>query len=68
MSDKLTKDATDEALGKAIDTEEHEFDGVKEKRDPDKLMRVRDGLNAEFRIKEHGNILERATSCSVSRK
>lgn len=60
MSDDLTKEKTDEALGKAVEAEEYEFDGVKEKRDPEKLMRVREGLNAEFRILENGNILDRA--------
>ncbi len=68
MSDTLNKDATDEALAKAVDTEEFEFDGVKEKRDPEKLMRVRDGLNAEFRVAKDGNILERACHGAVRRR
>ncbi|XPV75512.1 MAG: hypothetical protein ACNI27_12830 [Desulfovibrio sp.] len=67
MSDALDPKATDEALGKAVEAEEYEHEGVKVKRDPEKLMRVREGLNAEFRIAEQGNILERAQTCAVRR-
>lgn len=67
MSDTLDQTVTDEALADAIEAEEFEFDGVKEKRDPEKLMRVRENLNAEFRVAKDGNILERAQCGAVRR-
>ncbi|MBI9079180.1 MAG: hypothetical protein JEY79_05510 [Pseudodesulfovibrio sp.] len=67
MSDTLNKDATDKALGKAVEAEEFEKEGRKVKRDPEKLLRVRENLNAEFRVAENGNILERACHGVVKR-
>lgn len=67
MTDTLDKTATDEALANAIEAEEKDFDGVKTRRDPEKLMRVREGLNAEARVAEKGNVLERASHCVVRR-
>jgi hypothetical protein len=67
MSDTLNKDAADQALANAVDTEEFTFDGVTEKRDPEKLMRVREDLNAEFRTRDKGNVLQRAGHCVMRR-
>ena len=67
MSDKLNQEITDEALGKAVEVEEYEHEGRRVKRDPEKIMRVRDNLNAEFRVAAKGNILERAQHGAVKR-
>ena len=59
MSDKLDKEAIDESVAKAIEAEEFERKGVSVKRDPLKLMDVRDRLNAEERVREAGNVFQR---------
>lgn len=59
MSDKLDQEVRDETLADAMVAEEYEQDGRSAKRDPEKLMRVRDQLNAEDRVKNQGNIFQR---------
>ncbi len=42
-----------------MEAEEYEQDGRSAKRDPDKLMRVREQLNAEERVATQGNVFQR---------
>ncbi|WP_285906845.1 hypothetical protein [Pseudodesulfovibrio pelocollis] len=66
MSEQAVRpEVPDEALGSAIEAEEYEHDGRRVKRDPEKLMRVREGLNAEARVARSGNVLERAVVGAV---
>lgn len=69
MSDdsRLDQTSTDNALADAIEAEEYERDGRKVKRDPLKLSRLRDDLNAEARVARDGNVLQRAMTGSVRR-
>ncbi len=58
-TEKLDQIARDEALANAMEAEEYEQDGRSAKRDPDKLMRVREQLNAEERVATQGNVFQR---------
>jgi hypothetical protein len=61
MGDQSVRpEVADEALGHAIEAEEYEHEGQRVKRDPEKLLRVREGLAAEARVARSGNVLERA--------
>ncbi len=59
MSDKLNQDVRDETLIHAMEAEEYEQDGRSVKRDPEKLLRIRDQLTSEERVRTRGNIFQR---------
>ncbi|WFS63447.1 hypothetical protein LF599_04595 [Pseudodesulfovibrio thermohalotolerans] len=59
MSDKLNQDVRDETLANAMEAEEYEQDGRTVKRDPEKLLRVRDELVSEERARTRGHVFQR---------
>ena len=70
MSDekKDFTEAVDNSLEKTLRAEEQEFEGFKTKRtSADILLRVRDELGAEDRVRKQGNILQRAGSIAMRR-
>lgn len=69
MSDeKDFNEAVDKSLEKSLRAEEQEFEGFRTRRtSADVLLRVRDDLTAEDRVRTKGNILERAGSIAMRR-
>lgn len=69
MSDeKKINEAVDKSLEKSLRAEEQEFEGFRTKRtSADVLLRVRDELSAEDRVRKQGNVLQRAGSIAMRR-
>ncbi|WP_419783444.1 hypothetical protein [Maridesulfovibrio sp.] len=66
--EKDFNEAVDKSLEKSLRAEEQEFEGFKTKRtSADVLMRVRDELGAEDRVRKQGNVLQRAGSIAMRR-